>query len=120
MRPAAGFSVPTNLQSLRGVQTDWHTPYMQHWSLNVQHQLQKKTVVTIGYYGSKGTHLIGLTELNEVARRSANSQCAVNTAYYAQTPAPTLVTCQPAGYAFRNVSTATGNPNGVSFGPPDS
>lgn len=113
--PAAGFSVPTNLQSLRGVDTNWHTPYMQHWSLNLQHQLQAKTVVTIGYYGSKGTHLIGLTEINDLpAGRALNSLCAVGSAYYAQTPAPTLVTCQPAGYAFRNTNLATGNPNGTT------
>ncbi|HTG85697.1 MAG TPA: TonB-dependent receptor, partial [Pyrinomonadaceae bacterium] len=59
--PAAG--IPTNLtvQGLRAVQSDWHTPYMQHWSLDVQHQLGNNTVFTVGYYGSKGTHLIGLT-----------------------------------------------------------
>ena len=116
--PGAGFSVPTTPQSLRGVQADWHTPYMQHWSLNVQHQVAAKTVVSVGYYGSKGTHLIGLTEINDLPPGKAlNSQCAVNTAYYAQTPAPTLVACQPAGYAFRNsaaTGAVTGNPNGAA------
>jgi hypothetical protein len=113
--PSAAFSVPTNLQGLRGVDTDFHTPYMQHWSLNLQHQLQKKTVVTVGYYGSKGTHLIGLTEINDLPPGKAlNSLCAVNTAYIGQTPAPTLVTCQPAGYTFRNsgaTGATVGNPN---------
>lgn len=116
--PAGGFSTPTALQSLRGVDTDWHTPYTQHWSLNLQRQLQKKTVVSIGYYGSKGVHLIGLTEMNDLpAGKALNSLCAVNTAYYAQTPAPTLVTCQPAGYTFRNsgaTGATTGNPNGAA------
>jgi hypothetical protein len=113
--PAGG--VPTNLavQSLRAIQSDWNTPYMQHWSLDLQHQLTNKTVVSVGYYGSKGTHLIGLTELNALPPGKAlNSQCAVGSAYYAQTPAPTLVQCQPAGYAFRNVTNATGNPNGTT------
>ncbi len=116
--PVAGFSVPTGLQNLRGVDTDWHTPYMQHWSLNVQHQLQAKTVVSVGYYGSKGVHLIGLTEINDLPPGKAlNSLCAVNTAYYAQTPAPTLVQCQPAGYTFRNsgaTGATVGNPNGAA------
>jgi hypothetical protein len=111
--PAAGVAVAATVPSLRAVQSDWETPYMQHWSLDVQHQLGKNTLFTVGYFGSKGTNLIGVTELNEVAPgRAASSQCAVNTAYYAQTPAPTLVTCQPAGYAFRNTAAATGNPNG--------
>jgi Carboxypeptidase regulatory-like domain len=113
--PTAGFSAPTTPQGLRAVQHDWHTPYMQHWTLNIQHQLDRKTIVTVGYYGSKGTHLIGLTELNDIAPGVAlNSRCAVNTAFYAQVPAPTLVQCQPNGYAFRNTAAATGNPNGTA------
>jgi Carboxypeptidase regulatory-like domain len=113
--PAAGFSAPTTPQGLRAVQSDWHTPYMQHWTLNVQHQLGRKTILSIGYYGSKGTHLIGLTEINDIGPGVArNSRCAVNTAFYAQTPAPTLVQCQPNGYAFRNTAAATGNPNGTA------
>lgn len=99
--------------SLRAVQTDWNTPYMQHWSLDFQQQLDKKTLVTIGYFGSKGVHLIGLTELNSIAPGVArNSQCAVGTAYYAQNPA--LVTCQPEGYVFRNTGVAPENPNGTN------
>ena len=112
-----GGGVPTNLtvQGLRAVDPNWHTPYMQHWSFDIQHQLTSKTVVTAGYYGSKGTHLIGLTELNEVAPGVAlNSLCARGANFIGQTPAPTLVTCQPAGYAFRNTAAATNNPNGTT------
>lgn len=111
-----GGGIPTNLtvQGLRAVQSNWHTPYMQHWSLDVQHQLTNKTVFTVGYYGSKGTHLIGLTELNEVPPGVAlNSLCAPGNTFVGQNPAPTLVKCQPAGYAFRNTTAATGNPNVV-------
>lgn len=99
--------------TIRGMDTDWKTPYMQHWSLDVQHQLTSKTVMTIGYYGSKGTHLVGVVELNELPPGLAlNSLCAPgnNTT---QTAGVTLVRCQPAGYAFRNTATATGNPNVV-------
>jgi len=111
-----GGGVPTNLtvQGLRAVQSNFHTPYMQHWSLDIQHQLTSKTVVTVGYYGSKGTHLIGLTELNEVPPGVAlNSFCAPGNGFIGQNPAPTLVRCQPAGYAFRNATGVTGNPNVV-------
>ena len=114
--PTGGVPTSLGVQSLRAIQSDWHTPYMQHWSFDVQHQLAAKTVFTVGYYGSKGTHLIGLTELNDLpVGKARNSLCAVNTAFYAQTPAPTLVTCQPAGYAFRNTAGATGNPNGTAL-----
>jgi len=112
--PATGTSASATVQSLRAVQTDWKTPYMQHWSLDIQHQFGSNTIVTAGYFGSKGTHLIGLTELNDIKPGVAlNSQCARGTAYYGQTPAPTLVQCQTPGYVFRNNATQTGNPNGA-------
>ena len=114
--PAGNFAVPTALQSIRSVQPNFDTPYMQHWQLDFQHQLGRKTLFTVGYFGSKGTHLIGLTELNDLpAGKARNSLCARGNDSYA-TPGVTLVTCQPAGYAFRNSSTITaaqGNPNVV-------
>ena len=112
--PGASIVAGATVQSLRAVQTDWHTPYMQHWSLDVQQQLGKSTLFSVGYYGSKGTNLIGITELNDLPPGKAlGSMCAPGNGYTGQTPAPTLVPCQPAGYAFRNVATATGNPNVV-------
>lgn len=114
--PTSAVAAAGTVQSLRALQHNWKTPYMQHWSLDIQRQLGERTVFTVGYYGSKGTNLIGLTELNAVPPgRANNSLCAVNTAYYAQTPAPTLVQCQPTGYAFRNTAAATGNPNGTAL-----
>jgi hypothetical protein len=81
--------------NIRAIQPDWHTPYMQHWSFDVQQQLTSKTVFTAGYYGSKGTHLIGAFELNELAPRQAlNSMCAVGSS-----TTPTVV-CQAPGTAF--------------------
>ncbi|HSK70980.1 MAG TPA: hypothetical protein VK892_04750, partial [Pyrinomonadaceae bacterium] len=63
--------------NLRAIQADWKTPYMQHWSLDVQQQLTNDTIVTVGYYGSKGTNLIGAYELNELQPGVAfNSNCA--------------------------------------------
>ena len=115
--PAGGTTQPPSAaaSTIRGIQTDWKTPYMQHWSLDVQHQFGSKTVVTIGYFGSKGTNLIGVTELNDLpVGRARNSLCAPgnNTT---TTAGVVLVTCQPAGYAFRNTATtiAQGNPNVV-------
>ena len=52
--------------AIRGIDTDWKIPYMQHWSLDVQHQFGKNTIVTVGYYGSKGTHLIGIVDINNL------------------------------------------------------
>jgi hypothetical protein len=99
--------------TIRGMDKDWKTPYMQHWSLDVQHQLGSNMVVSVGYFGSKGTHLVGVTEINDLPPGLAlNSFCAPGNNTTA-TPGVTLVKCQPAGYAFRNSATtaAQGNPN---------
>lgn len=114
--PAAAGTQSATVQSLRAVQTDWHTPYMQHWSLDWQQQLDGKTVITAGYFGSKGTHLQGLTELNSLpAGLALRSQCAPGTNYFGQAAAFTSVQCQLPGYAFRNAANtaAQGNTNVV-------
>lgn len=101
---------------LRAVQSDWHTPYMQHWSLDWQQQLTSKTVATLGYFGSKGTHLQGLTELNSLPERQAlTSQCAPGNNFFGQVAAFTPVPCQQPGYVFRNAATTAlqGNTNVV-------
>jgi Carboxypeptidase regulatory-like domain len=99
---------------LRAVQADWHTPYMQHWTLEIQRQLASRTTVSIGYAGSKGTNLQGLTELNSLpAGRALASQCAPGANYIGQPGGVTTVPCQLPGYAFRNSATtrAQGNTN---------
>jgi hypothetical protein len=111
--PAGSASISATVPTIRAVQKDWKTPYMQHWSLDLQHQLTKNTVVTIGYYGSKGTNLIGITEMNEVQPGLAlQSTCAAGNTYIGG-PTPTLVNCQPTGYAYRNATTPVNNPNVV-------
>jgi hypothetical protein len=100
--PAAGATVPPSAaaSTLRGIDPNWHTPYMQHWSLDWQQQLTKSTLVTVGYYGSKGTHLVGVVEINDLPPGFAiNSRCATGTNTL-QTTGTTLVQCQVPGTAF--------------------
>ncbi|MCA1594151.1 MAG: carboxypeptidase-like regulatory domain-containing protein [Acidobacteria bacterium] len=74
--PTGGTTPPTAAPSLRAVQPNWKTPYYQHWSLDVQQQVFSKTLVTVGYYGSKGTHLPGIVDINLIQPGLAlNSQC---------------------------------------------
>ena len=42
-------------------------PYVQQWSLSVQRELMKNTVATLGYVGSKGTHLTTELQVNQLA-----------------------------------------------------
>jgi hypothetical protein len=88
--------------NVRALQTDWKDPYMQHWSFEVQHSFGEggKTLLSAGYFGSKGTHLIGAYELNEIAPGVAlRSQCASGTSTL-QTPGVVTVPCQVAGTYF--------------------
>jgi hypothetical protein len=74
---------------------------MQHWNLDLQHQFGKdgKTVVTAGYFGSKGTHLIGTYELNEVpAGKALATLCAAGAS---TTP---TIPCQNPGAAFTSTA----------------
>lgn len=69
---------PPNL--IRGVDRDFKTPYMQHWSMDIQHSFDRKTLVSVGYYGSKGTNLIGVADINNLAPGYAlTRQCATGT-----------------------------------------
>jgi hypothetical protein len=109
--PAGGAAVAASLaaSTIRGIQADWKTPYMQHWSLDLQQQLGKNTIFTIGYFGSKGTHLVGITEIDDIAPGVAlNSKCAPGN--NAPVTGVTLVTCQPTGYAFRGTSGTSKDP----------
>jgi len=95
---AAG--APVAALSIRAIQPNWKDPYMQHWSLEWQQQFGPNSVLSVGYFGSKGTHLIGAFELNEVPPGAAlKSLCAIGTNTL-QTPGATLVACQTAGTYF--------------------
>jgi hypothetical protein len=110
--PAAGVTAPPSAaaSTIRGIDPNWHTPYMQHWSLDIQHQFKANTIVSVGYYGSKGTHLIGVVEINELPPGLAiNSRCATG-ANTLQTPGVTTVQCQVPGQGFF----AAANPSGFT------
>ncbi|MDI3255750.1 MAG: TonB-dependent receptor [Bacillota bacterium] len=50
---------------LAAVSTNWHIPYAQEWSLDVQHQLPSQWLFDVGYYGAVGRHLLGEIDLNQ-------------------------------------------------------
>ncbi len=75
---------------------NFKTPYVQSWSLDIQHQLGAKTLVTVGYFGSKGTHLSGLVDENLLPPGFALTQtCRTN-----NVNPPTFGPCQTAGQVF--------------------
>ncbi|MGC2463592.1 MAG: carboxypeptidase regulatory-like domain-containing protein [Candidatus Acidiferrum sp.] len=44
----------------------FQVPYSQDWNLSVQREVIPNTVVEVAYVGSKGTHLLGEADLNQV------------------------------------------------------
>ncbi len=44
----------------------WKTPYSQQWSLSVQHEIGRGLIAEVGYVGNKGTHLVGVQDINQV------------------------------------------------------
>ena len=51
--------------ALNAVGIPYKTPYTQQWSFDIQQELPKRTIVDVGYFGSKGTNLIGTGDINE-------------------------------------------------------
>ncbi|HEX8502650.1 MAG TPA: TonB-dependent receptor [Pyrinomonadaceae bacterium] len=60
------FPVPNFVGSLsiRPVQFDLKNPYLQVWNLSLQRELWFDTVVTVGYAGSRGVHLLRSNDVN--------------------------------------------------------
>ncbi len=63
--------------NLRGIPFDPQTPYIQQFSLDVQREVTKGMIVDVGYFGSKGTHLLGIVDLNLVPPGAAVAAGAV-------------------------------------------
>lgn len=95
--PLAGTTaVNLSVADIAGIDQNFKTPYVQSWSLDVQHQLGSKTLVSAGYFGSRGTHLSGLVDENNLPPGFALTQtCRTNNV----NPA-TFGPCQAAGFVF--------------------
>ncbi|PYP91199.1 MAG: adenylyl cyclase [Candidatus Angelobacter sp. Gp1-AA117] len=73
---AAPSTSPARVRGL--IATPYHTPYVQQWSLDTQYQFAKDFLLDVGYYGSKGTHLPGIMDINQPlpnAYRTRIRQC---------------------------------------------
>jgi hypothetical protein len=65
--PSAGVPVVSAApKTLRGTPLPSFVPYTQQWSFDVQREATRTFILDVGYYGSKGTHLLGIVDLNEV------------------------------------------------------
>jgi hypothetical protein len=64
-----GSGVPTISAApkvIRGTPFENTMPYVQQWSLDLQRELSRDFLIAVGYYASKGTHLPGIVDFDEV------------------------------------------------------
>ncbi len=64
---AVAASVSTATPVLRATTPNFHSPYVQQYSLGIQQQLPHSTVFSISYVGNGQRHLIGLVDINQAA-----------------------------------------------------
>ncbi len=55
----------------RGTQLPNHIPYVDQWSLSLERQLPLGIILEATYAGSKGTHLIGIVDINQAVPGAA-------------------------------------------------
>jgi hypothetical protein len=58
----------------------------QSWDLNIQHSITPSIVAQIGYVGTKGTHLLGMADINPSAPNTTGGPINSTRPYYAQFP----------------------------------
>ena len=65
--PAGGTATVSNSpKNPRGTAYVNHTPYSQQWNLEIQRQITRTSQINVAYVRTKGTHLIGQVDINEV------------------------------------------------------
>jgi hypothetical protein len=65
--PAGGTATISNTPKvLHATPTLFHTPYSQQWSLEIQREITPTTKLNVAYVGTKGTHLLGIVDVNTV------------------------------------------------------
>jgi hypothetical protein len=51
--------------ALHATQIPNHTPYSQQWNFTIEQQFRANTVLEVAYVGTKGTHLLGIVDINQ-------------------------------------------------------
>jgi len=62
-------------QSISTFDKNFRPSATQIWDLNIQHSITNSVIMQIGYVGSKGTHLLGIFDINPAALGSAYLPC---------------------------------------------
>jgi hypothetical protein len=100
----------------------FQTPYSQNWNLSVQREVLPNTLVEVAYVGSKGTHLLGEEDYNQVplATRflpaNANSFANALRPYAGYGPITSIVNIFDSNYHSLQASANRRVARGLTFG----
>lgn len=81
----SGLAYPINVTAIPG-KAVW--PYVQQWSVSIEHELPSNMLSTFAYVGSKGTHLTTELESNQLKPLSGGSPFAAHQPLRTQGPNP--------------------------------
>ena len=84
---ASGASAAPGSISISTFDKNFKPSDTQIWDLNLQHSLTNSVIAQIGYVGTKGTHLLGLFDINPAAPNVSESPDNITRPYYSQFPA---------------------------------
>ena len=71
-------NAPAGTATVTAINPKFITPYVQEFGLGIQRQLTANTLIDVSYYGSKGTHLITQTNINQPPATTLATAAAVN------------------------------------------
>ena len=75
---ASGSTRPIFPLALRGPITPWDMPYVQKWSAGIQREIFGRTTLSVAYVGTKGTHLNGPLDLNQIRPNVGVAEGTIN------------------------------------------
>ncbi|WP_213804451.1 carboxypeptidase-like regulatory domain-containing protein [Granulicella sp. dw_53] len=64
--PSTGAAAFQAAPTLVSSPVNYHTPYAQQYSLDIQQQITSSLLLDVGYFGDRGTHLLGKVDLNQL------------------------------------------------------
>jgi len=88
--------------ALRGTPIPNHVPYSQQWNFSIQHQFRGNIMLQTSYVGTKGTHLLGIVDINEALPGAAlaaglhtTTAAAPDTTIFTSTDTPRINAVRP-------------------------
>jgi hypothetical protein len=71
-------NAPSGTATVTAIDPNFLTPYVQEFGVGLQRQLTPNTLLDVSYFGSKGSHILTQTNINQPPPTTLSSAAAVN------------------------------------------